>query len=243
LTQVRPPFDIIFEDEDLLVINKPAGLVCHPTKGDEWSSLIGRTRIYLGAERVAHLINRLDRETSGVVLAAKNPAAAGKLGKLWESRAVEKEYLAVVHGAVQPNEGRIELPLGKDEKSIIAVKNCVREGGAAAVTEFQVKRRFRRAGEDFTLLQIIPQTGRKHQIRIHLAAIRHPIVGDKLYGGDEDIYLALAQNRLTAAHSKTLILTNQALHSRLLRFAWNGVNRAFEAAPGREFSDFIADCA
>lgn len=75
-------FEVIFEDTDLLVINKPAGLVCHPTKGDEWSSLVSRTRLYLGAERTAHLINRLDRETSGVVIAAKNPSVAGQLGKI-----------------------------------------------------------------------------------------------------------------------------------------------------------------
>src|SRR5208282_3478211 len=108
-------FAILHEDAGLLVINKPAGLVCHPTKGDDWSSLISRTRLYLGAEGPAHLINRLDRETSGVVLAAKNPAAAGQLGKLWENRAVEKVYLAIVHGSISAEAGSIDFPLGKDE--------------------------------------------------------------------------------------------------------------------------------
>src|SRR6186997_3326340 len=93
-------FDVIHEDADLLVINKPAGLVCHPTKTDEYSSLIGRVRVYLGGEARGHLINRLDRETSGVVLVAKDRLTAGQLGKLWEGRAVEKEYLAIVHGHV-----------------------------------------------------------------------------------------------------------------------------------------------
>jgi 23S rRNA pseudouridine1911/1915/1917 synthase len=95
-----PLFDIIFEDDDLLVINKPAGLVCHPTKNGEESSLIGRIRLYFGAGATARLINRLDRETSGVVLAAKNAETAGALGKLWENRLVEKEYLAIVHGSI-----------------------------------------------------------------------------------------------------------------------------------------------
>lgn len=144
---MKAPVEIIFEDNDLLVVNKPAGLVCHPTKDGEWSSLIGRMRLYLGPARLAHLVNRLDRETSGVVLAAKNPVAAGQLGKLWESRAVKKEYWAVVHGAVSNEAGVIDLPLGPDEASVVAVKNCVRADGAAAVTEYRVERRFRRMKE------------------------------------------------------------------------------------------------
>ena len=94
-------FAIIHEDADLLVVNKPAGLVCHPTKGDEFSSLISRARLYLTStlnpQPSTHLINRLDRETSGVVLIAKNPETAGELGKILESRAVEKEYLSLIH--------------------------------------------------------------------------------------------------------------------------------------------------
>src|SRR3984885_5584528 len=116
--------DIIYEDTDLLVVNKSAGLVCHPTKGDEFSSLISRVRLHLGA--AGHLVNRLDRETSGVTVVAKDPAAAGELGKLWESRSVQKEYLAIVHGAVRDDCGVISLALGKDEKSIIAIKDCAR---------------------------------------------------------------------------------------------------------------------
>src|SRR3954466_16256613 len=91
-------FEVIHEDAALLVVNKPAGLVCHPTKTDERSSLIGRVRLYLGAEASAHMINRLDRETSRVLLIAKNAVVAGELGKLWEARQVEKEYLPLVHG-------------------------------------------------------------------------------------------------------------------------------------------------
>ena len=91
-------FDIIYEDDELLVINKPADLVCHPTKGDEFSSLISRVRLHLGPDARPHLVNRLDRETSGVTVVAKNAVVAGELGRLWETRAVEKEYLAIVHG-------------------------------------------------------------------------------------------------------------------------------------------------
>ena len=142
--------DIIYEDGGLLVVNKPAGLVCHPTKGDEFSSLISRVRLYLGAE--GHLVNRLDRETSGVTVVAKNSTAAGELGKLWENRGVRKEYIAIVHGAVRDDSGTIGLALGKDERSQIAIKDCARADGAAARTEFLVERRFRRGGRDFSVV-------------------------------------------------------------------------------------------
>src|SRR5438876_9214250 len=100
-------FEIIREDAELLVINKPAGLVCHPTKGDAYSSLISRVRLHLGQKAQPHLVNRLDRETSGVVLVAKTAEAALALRRLWESRAVRKEYLAIVHGRVRAGQGKI----------------------------------------------------------------------------------------------------------------------------------------
>src|SRR5436190_13759786 len=120
-------FDIIFEDPELLVINKPAGLVCHPTKTDEYSSLISRVRLYLGKQARPHLVNRLDRETSGVTVVAKTDEAALQLRRLWENRNVEKEYLAIVHGHVRNDQGTIDARLGKDDKSQVAIKDCVRE--------------------------------------------------------------------------------------------------------------------
>lgn len=242
---------VLHEDADLLVVNKPAGLVCHPTKDGGMSSLIGRVRLYLNSRRSppgiqAHLINRLDRETSGVVLIAKNPQTAGGLGKLLESRAVEKEYLAIAHGHVRDDHGMIDAPLGKDEQSQVAIKDCVRPDGAAAQTEFFVERRFVRLSvfngspSTYSLLRIIPRTGRKHQIRLHLAHLGHPIVGDKLYGGDEDCYLAFVQHRLTEAQQAKLIFENHALHARALKFNWRDRAYEFSCEPESWFADFVS---
>jgi 23S rRNA pseudouridine1911/1915/1917 synthase len=233
---VEELFKTIYEDSELLVINKPAGLVCHPTKTDEYSSLISRARLHLGPGAHPQLVNRLDRETSGITLVAKCQEAARELRRIWENRQVEKDYLAIVHGDVREEHGIIDAPLGKDEQSRVAIKDRVREDGAAATTEYWVEHRFTHHQSPFTLLLVRPRTGRKHQIRIHLAHLGHPIVGDKLYGGDEDLYLALVEDRLTPEQSRRLILPYHALHAREVRFQWRGQQRVFRAEPEQWFT-------
>ena len=222
----------------MLVINKPADLVCHPTKGDEFSSLISRVRLHLGPNAAPRLVNRLDRETSGVTVVAKTAEAARELGQLWETRAVDKEYLAIVHGHVADSSLTIDAPLGKDDCSRVAIKDCVRADGISAQTEFSVLKRY--CGEGgFSLLHVFPRSGRKHQIRIHLAHIGHPIVGDKLYGGDEDLYLALVERRLTNEQRARLLLPNHALHASIVRFHWRQQSWEFSCEPEQWFTDFL----
>ena len=254
-------FNIVDEDAEFLVINKPAGLVCHPTKTDEYSSLIGRVRLYLGKDSRPQLINRLDRETSGLTVIAKDLDVARQVRQLWENRKVEKEYLAIVHGNALPHE-IIEAPLGKDERSAVAIKDCVQTGGAPATTEYWLKFAFKKlissgcegdlkggtdgrsesalAPKDFSLLRVVPHTGRKHQIRIHLAHAGHPVVGDKIYGGNEDLYLALVENRLTPRNRLELILPHHGLHAARLSFEWRGARRVFSAEPEPWFKAFCS---
>jgi len=264
------PLEILHEDPGLLIVNKPAGLVCHPTKGDVYSSLISRARLYLGAGSRPQLVNRLDRETSGVTVFAKDERTARYLRRHWEARQVEKDYLAIVHGHVSQDYGLIEAPLGRDEVSRVAIKDCVRQDGASARTEYWVQKRFvrnlnagspelelnpnelvrtispeghtsQREASAFTLLKLSPRTGRKHQIRIHLAFLGHSIVGDKLYGGDEDMYLALVEGRLTAEQNQRLLLQYHALHAQALHFEWEGRRRTFRAPPEPWFTTFAGE--
>jgi 23S rRNA pseudouridine1911/1915/1917 synthase len=232
-------FPVLHEDADLLVLHKPAGLVCHPTKGDAYSSLISRVRIHLGAEQEPQMVHRLDRETSGVMVFGKTAAASAELRRLWITGLVTKEYLALVHGAVSAVSGVIDAPLGKDEASSVAIKDCVRPDGASAVTRWWRVRTIQREEGAFTLLRVRLDTGRKHQIRIHLAAAGHPLVGDKLYGPSEDLYLKFVERRLEPADRDRLLLANQALHAARLWLPWEGEEREFRSEPEADFTAFV----
>ena len=193
------------------------------------SSLIGRVRLHLDNSE-GRLVNRLDRETSGVVLVAKGAGVARELGNLLaKSETVEKKYWAIVHGHLRDSQCVIDAPLGKDERSQVAIKDCVRADGAAARTTVEVIERIERDGAPFTWVDVTPATGRKHQIRIHLAHIGHPIVGDKIYGRDELIYLRFVTNTMTDADRGALLLEHHALHARALAFDWRGRSWIFEA--------------
>jgi 23S rRNA pseudouridine1911/1915/1917 synthase len=229
---------VLHEDDHLLVVNKPADLVCHPTKDGPLSSLIARVRTHLGTDE-GRLVNRLDRETSGIVLIAKGAGVAGELGRVVAGSAV-KTYWAIVHGHPAAREMHIVAPLGKDVSSPVAIKDCVRADGAAAETRLRVMRTFDRDDQPFSLVEVTPMTGRKHQIRIHLAHAGFPIVGDKLYGSDELRYLRLVEGRLTDDDRRALRMSSHALHARALAFDWRGRSWRFQADPGDEFQAFLS---
>ena len=233
-----PLLSIRHEDDHVLVVNQPADLVCHPTKAGPLSSLIARVRLHLGNDD-GRLVNRLDRETSGVVLVAKGAVAAAELGRIVAGPA-DKTYWAIVHGHLSHTELRIVAPLGKDEGSLVAIKDRVRDDGAPAETRVRTIRAFVREGEPFTWAEVTPLTGRKHQIRIHLAHAGFPIVGDKLYGADEQRYLRLVEGRLSDEDRRALRMTSHALHARALAFDWRGRSWRFEADPGEEFQTFLS---
>lgn len=184
------------------------------------SRLIGRVRLYLGHAE-GRLVNRLDRETSGIVMVAKSRSVASELGRLFATEAVEKRYVAIVHGHLPSAPLVIDAPLGKDERSEVAIELCP-SGRRAGVDGGQVPGAVPSRRAAVSLAAVTPRSGQKHQIRIHLAHAGFPIVGDKLYGGDEQCYLRLVSGTLTDTDRATLMLSQHALHAEHLRFHVGG---------------------
>jgi len=230
------PSWILHEDEQLLVVNKPGLIVCHPSKNGPWSSLVGAAREYCGRP-VAHLVFRLDRETSGVVLLAKDGATASRLQKAMQRRQVGKIYLAILQGDLGGSV-TVDQPLGPDPDSCVTIRSKVVAAGAAgaqaAITHFEPLA----AGGGFTLARVRTETGRKHQIRAHALWLGHAVVGDKLYGPDERLYLEFARNGWTERHAALLPLTRQALHCAEIDVGAAHEPHRFRAPLPPELADF-----
>lgn len=255
-------FKIIDETDDYVVVDKPPFLLIHPTKPNGARTLWKELRELLAFEIASggqvSIVNRLDRETSGLVLVAKTAATARKFGLLMERHKLKKEYLAIVWGWPEWEETVVDAPLdrqGNHQQSAIWLKQMIHPAGASAQTEFRVERRFTSSqdfasrgstnpaesspvapsrsgtlrhplpeGEDkaegslgkherFALVRAIPRTGRTHQIRVHLSSLGHPIVGDKIYGPDEQLYLRFIEAGWTPELERRLLLPRHALHS------------------------------
>ncbi len=174
------------------------------------------------------IVNRLDRETSGLVLVAKTAAAARDFGLLMQRRQLRKEYVAIVWGWPEWEHKVVDAPLdrqGTHQHSAIWLKQMIHPAGAPAQTELFVERRFRKStssGDRFSLLRAIPLTGRTHQIRVHLASIGHAIVGDKIYGPNEQLYLRFIETGWTRKLEEKLLLPRHALHSAKLAIQSDG---------------------
>jgi len=210
------PLDIIYEDESIIVINKQADIIVHPARGNTHGTLVNalvhhtnKLSSGLGELRPG-IVHRLDRNTTGVMVVAKNDKAQGKIAKQFQKRVVQKEYVAVVHGTPELDSDRIKAPLGVHPRR--REKYSIRPGvGKESVTFYEVLEVFR----GYALLKLSPKTGRTHQLRVHLSYIKHPIVADDMYGG-KLVYAWQLADKKSAVESP--IINRPALHANFLKF-------------------------
>lgn len=213
------PLSILYEDEHLLALNKPAGIICHPARGDQTGTLANALAFY--AEQLSHgddpfrpgIVHRLDKNTTGVMLVAKTDEAHWRLALQFERRTVQKSYLAIVHGNPHLDGDTIDAPIGIHpvvrEKFAVLIRESKIDVAKKAVTHYEVLERYR----DYALVKLLPKTGRTHQLRVHMSHIGHPIVGDTMYGGR-----VISEFDLTGRGSVEPIFAHQALHAWRIEF-------------------------
>ena len=222
LEKNKIPLDIVFEDENLLIINKQSGLVVHPAPGHMNDTLVNALLVdYPLTDDLLRpgIVHRLDKDTSGLMLVAKNEETKEALSLMLKKKEVKRTYLALVEGVIKPARGTIDAPIGRDPKDRLKMK--VIAGGKEAVTHFKVLKRY----QNKTLIECQLDTGRTHQIRVHLAYINHPVVNDPVYG-----------------HSKKTTDFGQMLHSYKIELVepLTKEHLEFTKEPPKEFQDELA---
>ncbi|MEE0772406.1 MAG: RluA family pseudouridine synthase [Anaerovoracaceae bacterium] len=197
------PLDIVYEDDDLMIINKQPGLIVHPTKGHPSGTVANALMHYMeqaGNPFKIRFVNRLDMDTSGLLIVAKNSYCQNDFTKQMRENTIEKRYIAIVKGIIDSDEGTVELPIGRPDPD--NVRRGVMEGGAPSVTHYKVIDRYR----EHTMVELLLETGRTHQIRVHMSHIGHPVLGDWLYDGTNTPFIdrqALHAAYLTFTHPMT----------------------------------------
>jgi 23S rRNA pseudouridine1911/1915/1917 synthase len=241
-------FGILGESEDFLAADKPAGLLTHPTKPQGPRTLWDELRALLGYELATggqiSLVNRLDRETSGVVLVAKNAHSARAAGIAMQKHCVEKEYLALVFGWPEWDEKVIDAPilrLGEVAPSEVWVKRVVHPRGARAITRVRIESRLQLPGDKrFSLLRAWPQTGRTHQVRVHLSYVGVPVLGDKIYAKGSRHYLDFIAHGWTKEMESEIWLARHALHSSRLAIEIGAQKLAWSSPLPGDLASLIA---
>ena len=222
------PLDIVYEDDDLAIVNKPAGMMVHAgagatedarNRGTLVNALLHRFRALSGVsgELRPGIVHRLDRETSGLMVVAKNDEAHRRLARQFLRREVHKTYIALVHGWLKREQGTIQSPISRDLKRRTRMTSRG-AGGREAVTHYRVTRQIASAYGKFALLEVKIETGRTHQIRVHMASIGHPVVGDALYGAPRLLQVESGKNR-AAGMPRTLAPSRHFLHSAAIALA------------------------
>ncbi|ACD82330.1 RluA family pseudouridine synthase [Candidatus Methylacidiphilum infernorum] len=235
----EPPYlpRIVEECQDYLIVDKPPFLLSHPTRKKKGPSILEWLQnLHPGIS--FKLIHRLDRETSGLLVVAKNSAAAAYFGRQMEKRLIQKGYLAISWGELKADYLKIEAPLGYlggAKGNEIVIRQGIVPHGTQSVTEIYPLGH----GGGYSLLWVRPLTGKLHQIRVHLSTIRHPVVGDKLYGPNPSFFLEFAKRGWTEEMEKVLLLPRHALHAAYLSFFWKGDKKQFYSPLPEDLKKFL----